>query len=109
MPPDHRLRSSGTQYDEIVPWIAVGTCTVAAPLKAGPKVKPIPKPNPKPLPVATPEDRAAGKVKIAQSYLSAGLKDKAKAILQDVVRKFPSTDACAEAKKILKSLEKRRL
>ena len=61
--------------------------------------------GPSPTTPATSGEIARGKMGLARSYISAGMKDKAKAILEGVVKEHPKTDAAEEAGELLKGLE----
>ena len=50
-------------------------------------------------------DPVKSKINTARAYLSAGLKDKAKAILRDVLEQHADSEHAKEAKELLKSLE----
>jgi len=82
--------------------------------REAPVVKPVPRPRPatRPAPVPRPPpppsdaaSDAAAKLKVARVYLNAGLKDKAKAILTDLVKRHPDTDAAKEAQAELDRLD----
>jgi len=62
-------------------------------------------PKPKPPRELTPEEQAKGKLSIAQSYHQAGLKDKARKILESILADYPETPAAKKAKEELKRLE----
>ncbi len=64
--------------------------------------------RPKPVPPETParsEQAAQRKLRLAQTYTSAGMKEKAKTILEEVVREYPETRAANKARELLKSLQ----
>ena len=44
----------------------------------------------------------AGRLKLARSYLSVGLKDKATAILREIIRKHPKSKQAAIARQLLR-------
>ena len=69
-----------------------------------PRTAPLPPPRPKPPPVQpVPRNHPArGRIGLAKSYAAAGLKAKARKILQDVAAKYPDTEYAAEAEKLLK-------
>ena len=50
-------------------------------------------------------DPVKGKIKTARAYISAGLKDKAKDILRDVLEDHADSEHAKEAEELLKSLE----
>ena len=49
-------------------------------------------------------DQAADKLKLAQMYLDGGMKDKAREMLQEVIRQSPDSDAAKQAQAKLKDL-----
>jgi len=51
------------------------------------------------------EKKAAGLVKVAKSYIGAGMKDKAAAKLKEVMEKYPKTNAAIEAQGLLVSIQ----
>ena len=64
--------------------------------------------RPKPVPPKTPagsEEAAQRKLRLAQTYTSAGMEEKAKMILEEVVREYPETRAAKKARELLKSLQ----
>jgi hypothetical protein len=79
-----------------------------------PKVKPKPlanKPNSKvdpdkkKKPTPTESDPAEGKLGMAKSYLSAGMKEKAKTLLKDIVENHKDSWYARDAKKLLESIK----
>ena len=57
--------------------------------------------KPAPPRVLPPEEQAASELRLARTYLSAGLKEQARQRLERIVRNFPSTKAAAEASSLL--------
>jgi hypothetical protein len=65
------------------------------------------KPKPKPQPTTKrATNKAASRVRFAKMYISSGLKKKAIPILEEVITKYPNTKAAAEARELLKGVEK---
>ena len=67
-----------------------------------------PKPQVPPKPKAeelTPEEKARAKLALASSYIAAGLKDKAGAVLKSLIHEFPDTPQAKKAKELLDGLE----
>ncbi len=73
-----------------------------------PKKESVPKKEirslPSPRPEMTPEERAASRVKLGQTYVVNGMVDKGRQILEQVVRDYPTAKAAQNAREILKSL-----
>lgn len=79
-----------------------------------PKVAPSPAPTPSPKeattapaaprPAQSPEQQARAKLTSAQLYLDGGLKDRAKDLLESIVKSHPGTEAAKEAEAKLKEL-----
>lgn len=61
-------------------------------------------PKPTPVPPAPRSHPARGRLGLAKSYAAAGLKAKARKILQEVVKTYPDTDYATEAKELLEGL-----
>jgi len=61
----------------------------------------VPPPPPKPR---TDAQRAAGKLKMAKAYLNSGRTDKGLALLAEIIKTFPDTNAARHAKQELKKL-----
>jgi len=76
-----------------------------APPKPAPAPAPRPKPPPPPAAPKDPKVLADQKYRLAKVYLNAGLKDKARGILRDVIEKYPDTPAAAEARRTLAGIK----
>ena len=79
-------------------------------LTEGSEIRPAPgtlkKATTKPKPTdRSPEKLAASKLRLARAYLSYPKESKAKALLQSIVKDYPTTPAAAEAKKELAKLK----
>ncbi len=66
----------------------------------------IKKPPQKKKRIVSPEEKAMGKVQLARNYISSGLKEKARSILESVIADYPDTAAAGEAKRELEKLRK---
>jgi hypothetical protein len=58
-------------------------------------------------PVSTtrsPEELAAGKLRLADNFLANGLKDQARKVLEQIIKDFPNTKTAAQAEKELQEL-----
>jgi len=79
----------------------------AAPPKPAPGKVPAVKDRPPRKPVSTaadPERKAAGRLKLANAYIAIGRKDKAAAMLKEIISDYPDTDAAKAAAKALAKL-----
>lgn len=55
-------------------------------------------------PAQSPEEQARARLQLVQMYLDGGMKDKAKAMLTDIIRQYPNTEAAKTAKTKLTAL-----
>lgn len=64
-------------------------------------------PKPRGLKVTpkVPANRAASRLKLAKGYISAGLNQKAKAVLEEIVSDYPKSKEATQAKSLLESIE----
>jgi hypothetical protein len=81
-----------------------------ADLTGGSAIRPAPPPKgatskPRP-PTRSPEQLAASKLQMARAYLSYPKEAHARAILQSIIKDYPTTSAAAEARKELAKLGK---
>jgi|GEM_PF-188989 len=81
--------------------------TPAAKVPPKPPAPKPPAPTPRPAPgVSTDESRADAMLRLAETYLRAGMKSAGEARLKEVVQKYPSTKAAAAARERLKAMQK---
>ena len=55
-------------------------------------------------PAQSPEEQARAKLKLVQMYIDGGMKDKAKAVLTDIISQYPSTETAKAAQAKLTAL-----
>jgi len=74
--------------------------------KAGPNPASATGPAPRPAPATRPAaDQATSRLRLARLYLANGLKDKAREVLEALVREYPDTPQAAEAGKLLEEFK----
>jgi hypothetical protein len=74
--------------------------------KDDPKKKEVVKDDPKKEATSDDEKAAAGRMNLAEFHIERKNFDKAKPILEDVVKKYPNTKAAAKAKELLEKIKK---
>ena len=76
------------------------------PTVSQPKTEPKPAEPPKVAEPLTDEQKAKGVLNIADNYIKAGMTDQAKAKLNEVIEKFPGTEAAKAAKEKMDAIDK---
>lgn len=89
-----------TDYDEIVPWMEMHSCTVITTPPIAPTT------NPKRTAAIAPEDRAAARLRLAKMYETHGMLVKAQEILRSIIDEYPDTKVADDARKAMKFIDK---